>query len=67
VFARFEEEIRREYAWVEVATYAAGRAAALRRFVDRAFIYGTALFRERYESKARENIAWSLATLAGRL
>ncbi len=63
MFASFEEEIRREYSWVDAAAYAAGRAFVLRRFAERPFIYGTALFRERYESKARENIARSIAAL----
>ena len=63
VFAGFEEEIRREYSWVDAAAYAAGRAFVLRRFAERPFIYGTALFRERYESKARENIVRSIAAL----
>lgn len=63
LFARFEEEIRREYAWVDAAVYVAGRAAVLRRFVDRPFIYGTTLFRARYETKARANVAASLRAL----
>jgi predicted metal-dependent HD superfamily phosphohydrolase len=67
VFERFEEEIRREYAWVESAAYVVGRAAVLRRFSERPFIYGTPLFRARYESRARENITASLKKLAGLL
>lgn len=63
LFARFEEEIRREYAWVDEPLYVSGRAAVLRRFLERPFIYGTTSFRERYEARARENIATSLATL----
>ena len=63
-FARFEEEIRREYHWVDAAAYAAGRAHVLRRLSERPFLYGTALFRERYEAQARENIARSLHLLA---
>jgi predicted metal-dependent HD superfamily phosphohydrolase len=63
VFARFEEEIRREYAWVEEAAYVAGRTAVLRGFAARPFIYGTPLFRERYEARARANVEASLAKL----
>jgi predicted metal-dependent HD superfamily phosphohydrolase len=62
-FARFEEDIRREYAWVEPAAYVAGRAAVLRKFIERTSIYNTPLFRDRYETKARANIAASLAKL----
>ena len=56
-FAWFEDAIRQEYAWVDAPLYAAGRAAVLRRFAERPFIYGTELFRERYESRARANLA----------
>jgi predicted metal-dependent HD superfamily phosphohydrolase len=64
VFMRFEEEIRREYSWVDDAAYVAGRAAVLRHFSDRPFIYGTRLFRDRYEALARENIGASLRRLS---
>lgn len=63
VFARFEEEIRREYAWVDAPLYAAGRARVLARFRDRPFIYRTPLFRERYEAQARANLDASIALL----
>jgi predicted metal-dependent HD superfamily phosphohydrolase len=63
VFARFEDEVRREYGWVEEAAYVAGRSAVLRGFAARPAIYGTALFRDRYEARARANIAASLARL----
>jgi len=63
VFARFEEEVRREYAWVEETAYVAGRTAVLRGFAARPFIYGTPLFRDRYEARARANIARSLERL----
>ena len=66
VFARFEEEIRREYAWVEEPAYVAGRAAVLRGFAERPFIYGTPLFRARYEARARANLAASLEKLGAR-
>ena len=64
VFARFEEEIRREYAWVDEAAYVAGRAAVLRGFRERPLLYGTPLLRERYEARARANLEASLARLA---
>lgn len=62
-YDRFETEIRREYAWVDEPLFAAGRAAVLRRFLDRPQIYATALFRERYEQQARENLTRRVATL----
>lgn len=66
VFARFEADIRREYAWVEEPAYVAGRAAVLRGFAEREFIYGTPLFRARYEARARANLAASLEKLGAR-
>ena len=66
VFTRFEDEIRREYAWVEEAAYAAGRAAVLLRFDEREHIYRSPLFRDRYESNARKNIAASVQKLAAK-
>lgn len=63
-YARFEEDIRREYAWVEPAAYVTGRSSVLRKFLDRESIYNTPLFRERYEARARDNIGRSLAALA---
>lgn len=64
-FARFEDEIRREYAWVDEAAYRAGRAAVLRRFAERPELYGTSALRDRYEAQARANLAAALARLAG--
>lgn len=63
-YARFEEEIRREYAWVDAASYAAGRSAVLRHFLERPNIYVTEHFRERWDAKARKNIGWALERLA---
>jgi predicted metal-dependent HD superfamily phosphohydrolase len=64
VFAGFEAEIQREYAWVPAAAYAVGRGAVLRGFLARPQIYATPLFRDRYEANARRNIAASLEQLA---
>jgi predicted metal-dependent HD superfamily phosphohydrolase len=63
-YARFEGEIRREYAWVEAGAYAAGRSQVLRRFLEREAIYATALFRSRYEAQARANILAALEKLS---
>lgn len=62
-YARFEAEIREEYAWVPPEAYAAGREAVLRRFVDRPFIYATPVLRARFEPRARENIAGVLSSI----
>jgi predicted metal-dependent HD superfamily phosphohydrolase len=64
-FLRFEAAIRREYAWVDGARYVAGRAAVLSRFLARPSVYRTALLRERFEERARANLAGALARLGG--
>lgn len=59
-FARFERDVRAEFAAVEDATYAVGRARVLAGFMARPSIYATPLFRELLEDKARANIARAL-------
>jgi len=63
IYARFEEEIRQEYAWVDAPLYVAGRAAVLRRFLDRPAIYATSYFRERLDARARDNLRAALVAL----
>ena len=45
--------------------YRKGRSEILRGFLNRASIYQTAWFRQRYEDRARENLERVLTTLAG--
>ena len=63
-FMQYEEAIRREYAWVPWETYAEKRSAVLESFLGRETIYQTALFRDRSEAQARENLRWAMAGLA---
>jgi len=63
VYAQFERAIRREYWWVPRARYVAGRGAVLKKFLGRSAIYQHDLFYEKYEARARENIAAALAQL----
>ena len=62
-YAEFELQIRAEYWWVPTALYRKQRSAILNAFVNRASIYATHEFRERYERQARNNIAWGLEQL----
>lgn len=62
-FDAYERAIRAEYAWVEETAWRAGRAMLLKNFLDREYIYQTAVFREACESPARANIARSIAAL----
>jgi predicted metal-dependent HD superfamily phosphohydrolase len=63
VFARYDDAIRREYAWVPEVQYRTGRKAVLRGFLDRPWIYATHTFRELYEAQARKNLEWRLKAL----
>ncbi|MFN7145728.1 MAG: N-methyl-D-aspartate receptor NMDAR2C subunit [Myxococcota bacterium] len=63
-YARYEEEIRREYAWVPADVFRAKRAEILRGFLARPRIYATAAFADR-EAAARANLAWAIARLGG--
>lgn len=60
----YERAIRREYAYVPDEAFRAGRAALLRGFLTRPMIFATAHHRQRYEQRARRNLAQSLVRLA---
>ena len=62
-YAEYTAQVREEYAAVPDAAFAAGRAAVLRPFVDRDFIYATATAREQWGERARVNVASELASL----
>lgn len=62
-FARYEADIRHEYAWVPADVFAQKRAAILESFLTRNRIYQTPWFQERFESLARENLAWAVEEL----
>ena len=64
--ARFDEsdvQVRREYAHVPEADWRVGRRRVLQGFLDRERLFGTEHFHSRFEQRARENIARSLARL----
>jgi predicted metal-dependent HD superfamily phosphohydrolase len=67
VFARYETDIRREYAMVPEDAYRAGRAAVLERFLARDRLYFSERFHGRLEAQARHNLAASLAVLRTRV
>jgi predicted metal-dependent HD superfamily phosphohydrolase len=61
-FDLFEHQIRQEYAWVPELKYRSVRAEILQGFLDRAAIFQTAWFRQRYEHAARVNLERLLTT-----
>jgi predicted metal-dependent HD superfamily phosphohydrolase len=62
-FSRYEEGIRREFAWVPDTTYREKRAAILEAFLARPAIYQTEWFRDRLDQQARSNLKWSIERL----
>ena len=62
-FIEYEEQIRHEYAWVSDAVFASKRAEILERFLSRDQIYATDWFRNKYERRARRNLAASISNL----
>lgn len=62
-FDRYEEDIRREYAWVPDGLFRSKRAEILAAFLSRPAIYQTEPFRHRYEQAARGNLQRSISRL----
>ena len=62
-FNEYEEQIRREYAWVSAAVFGAKRAEILQHFLDHGRILGTDWFHHKYEEQARRNLEASIRRL----
>lgn len=62
-FDQYETQVRQEYGWVSERDFRQGRGNILRQFLRRQSIYSTAWFHQRLESRARANLARSLASL----
>lgn len=62
-YARFEHEVREEYAYVPETQFRAGRSAILRAFLARPEIYRTRALREEFEVRARMNLERRLLEL----
>lgn len=65
-YALYARAVRAEYAAVPDDAWRIGRAAVMRRFLDRERIYQTSHFRARLETPARANIAAEIGRLEGR-
>ena len=64
-YDRYAAQVREEYAFVPEPLYRSGRAAILRRFLQRPVIYPDAGFADRYERRARSNLSREIAALEG--
>lgn len=64
-FDEYEDQVRAEYDWVPLPVFRTKRGKILQSFLAREAIYATCEFRNRLEEKARENLARSVAKLAG--
>jgi predicted metal-dependent HD superfamily phosphohydrolase len=60
-FAEYDRQVRAEYSWVPGLIYRVKRKAVLKSFLDREHIYNTLYFRERFEARARSNLAAACA------
>ena len=64
-YAGYESAVRREYRLVPGPVYRRKRAAVLRGFLDRGFVYRDAHFRERLEDRAVRNLGRAIGNLVG--
>jgi predicted metal-dependent HD superfamily phosphohydrolase len=62
-YARYERDVRREYAAIDEASYRKGRAQVLRGFLERVEIYRTPRLAARLEAQARDNLGSALTAL----
>ncbi len=63
-FDAYEQQVRREYAWVEEPEFRATRSGILKSFLERPALYLTQHFGDRFEAEARRNLARSLEKLS---
>lgn len=59
-FNRYEDNIRREYSFVEDEPFRRGRTAVIQSFLDRESIFATDYFKTKYNNQAESNLVRSL-------
>lgn len=64
LFWTYEENIRKEYAWVTEDLFKRERIKILRRFLERPYIYTYGKYRELFEGQARVNLGQAIAKLS---
>ena len=64
-YARYAEDVRREYAHVDDETFRSGRTDVLRSLLDRPLLYRTQEGHRRWEVAARRNVQHEITRLGG--
>ena len=64
-FDEYEQQVRREYAWVPGFLFRRKRRKILGGFLARPSIFSTDYFRAKYEAAARDNLRRSIGALSG--
>ena len=65
IFWQYEENIRKEYAWVPEDLFRRERVKILKGFLDRPHLYYHKEYRERFEARARANLEQAIVRLVG--
>jgi predicted metal-dependent HD superfamily phosphohydrolase len=63
IFWRYENNIRKEYAWVPEDIFKQKRIEVLHSFLERSHIYYLDIYRNRFEVQARQNLEQAIARL----
>ena len=63
-FERYDQDVRKEYAWVQGLRYQQARAQVLQSFLDRPQLYHGEAAVALFEAQARINLAAALSRLA---
>lgn len=64
-YGEYMRDIRKEYSHIPDAEFGTGRAALLKKFLERPNIYFNSEIGERFEKKARQNLQSEIAILMG--
>jgi predicted metal-dependent HD superfamily phosphohydrolase len=63
IYSQYAKAIRKEYAWVPLKKYKAGRSTVLKHFLVRQALYHLPYFKKKYEKQARRNLLVELKRL----
>lgn len=64
IFWQYEENIRKEYAWVPESLFREKRVEILQGFLDRQYLYYHETYRAMFEQQARENLKHAVIKLS---